>query len=748
VIIKLNEIKSVYSPNPFKQTKNNNMKIFRHDNHKIITPLIIGVLSLFFYWVCFSYIEDTSWGGMLVWLFLTLVMTIRFVRQEFIVPARLLIKHIKNESQEIDSPMPKIPQSWVPWFETVSKIFQEKRQLYQQLEVSLSRLEAKNVKLQNENRKKTELLAKSFLQQQTSADMTEPLTNGTNAVKSVKTAVNPQQAKSQFEVLVVDDEKTNRQILIHILSLDKKYTTTEASSGAEALTLIKNGYKPDIILMDVMMPDMTGLEATQKLRKRWQADQLPILLVTAKNQVKDIVAGLEAGANDYLTKPISKDELLAKIQTHLHIKELKTETLRIAREQEEKVRQFLEAVPVGITILDGKGKACYFNQMAQQLLGKDIIAEASHEKLSENYQAYIAGTNQLYPSEKLPIVQALRGESTSVNDVEIHLNDKIIPLEIWGTPIFDEQDNITYAIAAFQDITERKQAEKERIDMTNKLAQLNKAYERFVPRKFLSLLHKKSVIDVHLGEPVKREMTLFFSDIRNFTSISERMTPQDNFNFINAYLSRMEPIIGQHHGVIDKYIGDSIMALFPKNADDAVRAAIEMLKRLAEYNLTRGRPNRPVIRIGIGLNTGILMLGTVGGKNRMDGTVISDAVNLASRVEGLTKTYGAALLITEKTYIKLSDPSQYNIRVIDAVKVSGKSEEVTVYEIFDADPPESIALKEQTLTDFSQGFVLYHCEKFNDARPFFEKVLQVNENDKAAHIYLKRCEYFQKHGDA
>jgi class 3 adenylate cyclase len=255
------------------------------------------------------------------------------------------------------------------------------------------------------------------------------------------------------------------------------------------------------------------------------------------------------------------------------------------------------------------------------------------------------------------------------------------------------------------------------------------------------LLDKHSILEVQLGDQVEKEMTILFSDIREFTSLSENMTPQDNFKFINAYLSRMEPIIAQHNGFIDKYIGDAIMALFP-NANDAVQAALGMLNRLTQYNMTRGRPGRPIIKIGIGLNTGSLMLGTVGGENRMEGTVISDAVNLASRVEDLTKIYNTALLITEQTYLKLKDPWAYQIRVIDAVIPKGKSEEVTIYEIFDADFPESLNLKYETRDNFELGFVLYHSEEMKEAKVLFEKVLAINQHDKAAQVYLKRCEHF------
>jgi predicted ATPase/class 3 adenylate cyclase len=273
----------------------------------------------------------------------------------------------------------------------------------------------------------------------------------------------------------------------------------------------------------------------------------------------------------------------------------------------------------------------------------------------------------------------------------------------------------------------------------DKQTALTNAYSRFVPRDLLRFLGKESIIDVELGDQVQQEMTVLFADIRGFTTLSESMSPTDNFRFINSYLGRMEPIIGAHHGFIDKYIGDAIMALFPTDAESAVQAAIEMLQRLVEYNESRVRREFEPIRIGIGLNTGELMLGTIGGKNRMEGTVISDAVNLASRIEDLNKIYETKLLIGEGTRSRLID-GDHRIRMIDRVRVKGKSKAVTVYEVYDADEPALRERKDATRKDFERGFATYRKREFTRAREIFEKVLERNPGDTAAGVYIRRCE--------
>lgn len=268
---------------------------------------------------------------------------------------------------------------------------------------------------------------------------------------------------------------------------------------------------------------------------------------------------------------------------------------------------------------------------------------------------------------------------------------------------------------------------------------LTNAYSRFVPQDFMKILGKSSIVDVQLGDQIQREMTVLFSDIRDFTGMSESMSPQENFNFLNGYLGRMEPVIGANHGFIDKYVGDAIMALFPATADNAVRASVEMLNQLREYNRSREvRGYRP-LTIGIGLNTGLLMLGTVGGRNRMDGTVISDAVNLASRIEGLTKVFGAPLLLGEDSHARLEDPTRYNIRTIAQVRVKGKSRAVTVYEIFDGDAPEVSALKRATLSLFEEGRQEFLIGALDNAAERFRAVLAKNPADLPAAAYLRRC---------
>ena len=409
------------------------------------------------------------------------------------------------------------------------------------------------------------------------------------------------------------------------------------------------------------------------------------------------------------------------------------------RENESRLAQFLDAMPVGVGIFDAAGNVFYTNRVAIELLGKGVVPDVSQERISEVYRFYKADTGQEYPSHQLPIVRAFKGEASQADDIEIHQSDRIIPVEFFAKPVYDEQGNIVYGITAFQDITERKKAEADRQRFTNELLQLNQAYERFVPRQFLEFLEKDSIVNVQLGEQVQVEMSVLFSDIRDFTAMSETMTPEENFRFINSYLSRMEPAIIENKGFIDKYIGDAIMALFGGEADNAVKAAISMLHRLTEYNQHRGNCHYIPIRNGIGINTGLLMLGTVGGKSRMDSTVISDAVNLASRVESLTKNYGLSLLITEQTYVRLKHRESYHIRKIDRVKVKGKSELVTVYEVFDADSPELKDGKLATLATFNEALSLYNQQQFSAAAQLFDECWHQNPGDRVAQIYFERC---------
>lgn len=234
-------------------------------------------------------------------------------------------------------------------------------------------------------------------------------------------------------------------------------------------------------------------------------------------------------------------------------------------------------------------------------------------------------------------------------------------------------------------------------------AKLNEAYARFVPQQFLQFLEKKSIEDVKLGDAVQRDMTVMFLDIRSFTAISEQMSPEENFRFLNAIFKRVGPIVRNHGGFIDKYIGDAIMALFPSSPEEAVKAAVSMQKMILRLNRIRERMSRNPIEVGIGIHTGNLMLGTIGESQRMEGTVIADAVNLASRIEGLTKRYHARILISQEVADQITNPESYGLRRLDKIKVKGKENLVTILEVFDGDPETVAEKKRSSLKEFLKG---------------------------------------------
>ncbi len=273
------------------------------------------------------------------------------------------------------------------------------------------------------------------------------------------------------------------------------------------------------------------------------------------------------------------------------------------------------------------------------------------------------------------------------------------------------------------------------------VARMAQSFARFVPHEFLEFLGRSSVVDVELGDQRQLEMTVLFSDIRSFTSISERMTPKENIDFINDYLKCVGPVVRANHGFIDKYIGDAIMALFPR-ADDGVRAAVGLMTALDGFNTERRAAGQPPIAIGAGLHTGRLMLGTVGFAQRLDTTVISDAVNLASRVEGLTKMYGAAVLVTGNTLERLAGPAEFLHRRVDRVQVKGKTDPVDVIEVFGADHEPQRSLKVSTQPDFDRAFAAYCGGNFAVAAAAYREIIARNPHDRAVELLLGRCEQY------
>ncbi len=264
----------------------------------------------------------------------------------------------------------------------------------------------------------------------------------------------PRQGQRTWNILIVDDEAVIRQVLAEHLRLSL-FHVVEAEDGVEALTLLfEQNLKPDLILLDVMMPRLTGYEVMERIRARWQADELPIVLLTAKNQIHDLVSGFESGANDYLTKPITRDELIARLKTHLYLIQLRNEKKVL----ESRQAKFLEAMPIAVKVLDRQGRLYYSNTYADFLSFNEEENINSLDDFIKLHQFYQFNTDERYPLEKLPLYKAFQGETAYVDDLEMRRSSPPTLLEHWASAIY-EDNTIQFVVATFQNITQRKQQE-------------------------------------------------------------------------------------------------------------------------------------------------------------------------------------------------------------------------------------------------------------------------------------------------
>jgi signal transduction histidine kinase/class 3 adenylate cyclase/ligand-binding sensor domain-containing protein len=399
----------------------------------------------------------------------------------------------------------------------------------------------------------------------------------------------------RFRILIADDEPINHQVLRnHLRSI--QYEVVSAMDGAEALRLLAEGPAFDMVLLDVMMPRMSGYEVCKKIREQYLPSELPVIMITARNQVNDLVLGLSAGANDYLAKPFSKDEFIARLNAHIS------------------------------------------------------------------------------------------------------------------------------------------------------LGQINRAANRFVPNEFIQTLGRRSIADVRLGDNTSREVTVFFSDIRDYTALADLMSPEDTFRFVNGYVRRVGPVIQRNHGFVNQYLGDGVMALFQQGPEDALRAAVEMQAEIRAYNRYRQERGRTSIKAGIGFHTGPLVMGIIGDQQRSDPAVIASTVNVASRLEGLTKYFGVGILLSEPSFALLNPEMQAGCRYLGLVQVKGREEPLRIYECFSGDEAPLAAAKAASLAAFTHALDAYMRGDVPAASEAFRQLLRQQPGDMAIRHFLDQLQRFAESG--
>ncbi|MFI5187727.1 MAG: adenylate/guanylate cyclase domain-containing protein [Chitinophagales bacterium] len=290
-----------------------------------------------------------------------------------------------------------------------------------------------------------------------------------------------------------------------------------------------------------------------------------------------------------------------------------------------------------------------------------------------------------------------------------------------------------------KNITEVKEREEA-------ILRIHEVTKKFVPSEFIRSLGKEAITDVRLGDQVEKIVTVLFTDIRDFTTLSEKMTPEENFHFISSFNARLGPVIRSNKGFINQYLGDSIMAIFPESPDDALQAAINMQKAVHELNKERRSKGLPVIKSGIGMHTGSLIMGITGDESRLDAATISDTVNTASRIESLTKYYKSPLLLSRDTQQSIKGQYKFHLRQLGNVRLKGKHNLLSIVECINGFEETEFEKKLSTLSVFNEAMSLYHDRKFENAIELFQMILVKDPDDETVKFFMENASRYLRQG--
>lgn len=449
-----------------------------------------------------------------------------------------------------------------------------------------------------------------------------------------------------------------------------------------------------------------------------------ILCAPIVNRFGDIV-----GVSQILNKragPFGADDerrlraFSAQVVTALENAQLFDEVLRLKNYNEG----ILKSLTNGVVTFDSTGVITKANEAAGRILATDQEA-----LFGRTAQAVFGNTNPWIVKSLAYVTQT--GNEDFHPDMDLLRADgDDVSVNLTAVPLHSIEDEPVGSMLVLEDITREKRV---RTTMARYLA--------------------KEVVDKLLesGEDVlagtTQEATVLFSDIRRFTTIAEKLGTQDTVAMLNEYFTAMVEVIFRNGGLLDKYIGDAIMAVFgapvtdPYDADNAVRVANEMMLELRSFNERRAKAGHEPIAIGVGVSTGEVLAGSIGSEKRMEYTVIGNTVNLAARLESATKHYGTSLLLGEHTVERLSAPR--DLREIDLIRAKGLAQPIAIYESTAHYPDDVRDRLSRLATVYGEGVAAYRSRQWNDAIGCFEEALKRRPDDGPSQVYRDRCRYFR-----
>jgi class 3 adenylate cyclase/DNA-binding NarL/FixJ family response regulator len=529
-------------------------------------------------------------------------------------------------------------------------------------------------------------------------------------------------------VLVVDDSLIMRNLVKEIVESDPDLEVVDtAENGRIALQKVRE-LKPDAVLLDIQMPEMSGLETLRRLGLRSRCKVVVLSSLVGDSDSAERIEALRLGAAATIGKPSGGVSLDLKQKRASEVVGVLRRVLGLPEVVDAVAARppaapdlaagalgdlVLEGLETAVLMFDHQGVLARANRAAQRVLpggdlapGRTTIASLcgnDNDPLAQEIWDVIAGAAAPAPAD------------TDFADPQgnwIPLRRAIHPLAIAGRP--------RGALLLVDDISEKRQMQ----------ALLDKSMSSDVARSLIAAPGAAAGGEMH-------DATILFADIRDFTPLAESLGARGVVDLLNQYFSYMADVIGASGGIIDKYIGDAIMALFGLpasqggDADRAVAAARNMQRALVLLN---DRLGDVALRIGVGIGSGPVIAGQIGSADRMNYTVIGDPVNLAARIESVTKNYGCAILVCEDTVRRLTRPVP--LRKVDVVTVRGRSAPTTIYEVFVEPPGPDATL---WLEEFHAGLEAYLAGEFSSAQRHLTRAQAANRADAMPGVLAHRC---------